>query len=185
MEKTLSDHALPLIFEPNEGDKADDPLTWKRANPLLADNIFQMEGYRTAYEDSQKGLEEQINFKIKILNQYEAGSDSYLSIDQIDDAMLEERIDMDPNIYCWVGIDDTIRKDLGAITTIQLREGIWYVDTKFFSTHKRIDYMTRVRRLAIYIKAVEDGDLIPMGNETKDSDMLMKYIHDNLSLIHI
>ena len=177
--KEVADHCLPLLFEPDPNDKMDDPLTWAKSNPLLADGVFSIKGYEQAYQDSNKSWDEQISFKTKILNQYVANSDSYLDDKEIQDAMLPEPLGfrMDKDVY--IGIDDTLRKDLGCITMIQERDGIWYVDSKFFATNKRIDYHTKIIRSSTWYDALSDGHVIPMGQEQKDSDMLMSYLKEH------
>ena len=94
----VDDHCLPLIFEPDVNDEASNPLAWSKANPLLADGVFSISGYEKAYQDSNKGWDEQINFKTKILNQYAASSDSFLDNREIDDAMLKEPLEFDKGI---------------------------------------------------------------------------------------
>ena len=173
---TVPDHCLPMIFEPNEKDKPGDLIAWKRANPLLTAGVFKSHEFRQAYIDSKKSFDEAVNFKTKILNQYDSSSDRFVSDADIDRAMLKEPYEFDKNEQVFIGIDDTLKKDLGAITLLQRKGRIFYVDTIFFSTIQRINHMTKHVRSPFYINGVKEGKLIPMGDTVKDGEKLVAYL---------
>ena len=176
---TVPEHCLPMIFEPNEKDKPDNPLTWKRANPLLTAGVFKEHEFRQAYIDSEKSIEEGVSFKTKTLNQYASSSDSFLEDEEITDAIQSEPYTFNPLKQVFIGIDDTIKKDLGAITILQFNDGLWYADTTFFAPRTRIDHMVKRVRSPYYVKAYKEGKLVAMGDSIKDSNLLMDYFKNN------
>ena len=92
--------------------------------------------------------------------------------------MLATPYKFDPEVPCFMGIDDTVKKDLGCLVYIQFVEGILYVESKFFAPQKQTDLMIRQVRSCTYEEAVKTGGLVVMGDEAKDSDMLMELIDD-------
>lgn len=107
---------LPILFMAEASDQWDDPATWHKANPGLADGFISIEEFRDLVADARDRPQERYAFLQFNLNLWQAASrDPLFSMAIYDEGRADFVLDDLIELPCFVGVDLSVNGDLTAI----------------------------------------------------------------------
>lgn len=108
---------LPILFMADELDDWEDPATWHKANPGLADGFVSIEEFEIAVADARDRPLERREFLQFNLNIWQSFSRTPLFDMAVYDGGLDPHFDLHEleELPCWLGVDLSRSGDLTAI----------------------------------------------------------------------
>ena len=139
------DNHFIMLYIPDEGDRYDDPLTWRKVNPNLGVSVGLDYMEAECAEAKMKGGSTLAAFCVKNLNMWVDAPTVWIS----DDDVAANNADFDKSrldgAECWVGIDFARKTDIVAVCfwfpTFKAARWLFLVpEAKVAETEDRVDY---------------------------------------------
>lgn len=109
---------LPILFQADEGDKWDDPDTWKKANPGLIHGFPSKRGLQALVKEAEHRPADKAAFEQFNLNKWQANSrDPLFSMATYDSRKFEDDPADLEQLPAWVGVDLSVNGDTTAVVT--------------------------------------------------------------------
>ena len=141
------DNHFALLYIPDEGDRYDDPLTWRKVNPNLGVSLSEAYMEAECAEAKLKGGTTLNAFCVKNLNMWTDAPDVWIADDDVMCNGNGERLRLDAleGQECYVGIDLASKADLSAVAlwfpALRCVRWLYYVpEAKVAEMEDRVDY---------------------------------------------
>ena len=117
------DNHFIMLYEPDEGDRWDDPAVWQKVNPNYGVSLYQSYMECEYQEALKKGGTTLASFCTKNLNQWVDAPEVWISDDDV--AANGRGLDRASLVggECWVGIDLASKSDITAVA-------LWFPEQK-------------------------------------------------------
>ena len=112
--KEMDNHFI-MLYLPDEGDRWDDPETWRKVNPNLGVSLFESYMQSEAEEARLKGGTTLVSFQVKNLNMWVDAPDVWIPDDDV--VMNNAPFDVSglAGEECYVGMDLASKSDISAV----------------------------------------------------------------------
>lgn len=122
---------LPILFMADPSDQWDEPATWHKANPGLADGFVSVEEFENLVTDARDRPQERFAFLQFNLNIWQGASRSPLFNMDVYDSGKQPHFDLADleTLPCYLGVDMSLNGDLTAIVAA------WRHDDGSISVH--------------------------------------------------
>ena len=172
------------IYEPDEGDKDDDEVTWEKANPNYGvPGAVDPMTLRDRYEKCKLAETDLINFRIKNLDKWVLGSTRWANME----AWLDRCCDPFPigdleGRIAYGGLDLSSTSDFTSyvLTFPPVRPGEkWKQIYRAFIPEDRVTILTRQTRKPL-VEWIKQGYIIPTSGQVVDYAQVGAYIHSSM-----
>ena len=139
------DNHFIMLYIPDEGDRYDDPDTWRKVNPNLGVSVSEEYMAAECAEAKMKGGSTLAAFCVKNLNMWVDAPTVWIP----DKDVAENNADFDKSrlvgAECWVGIDFSRKTDITAVCFwfpgFKVARWLFFVpEAKIAETEDRVDY---------------------------------------------
>lgn len=112
----INEEYLPILFEPEDGDRWDDEAVWHKVNPGLAHGFPSLEGLRSLAKKAIDNPGDRYSFEQFNLNRWLGNSrDPLFNFDTYDACKVDETDAELAGLPCWLGVDLSRSGDLTAV----------------------------------------------------------------------
>ena len=171
------DSVFAHLFEPDLGDREDDPATWLKVHPHIGVTV-EMDYYERQYEAARReGADAMLAFRTKLLNIYaqnEARAWITRKVAQACSAQVD-LYSLDPMFDATIAIDLSKVDDLTAVTTALLddQNGRMTMITDYYFPAGALDGNPNAD---LYRRWATDGYLHLIDGPTMDYDVIYRHI---------
>ncbi|MEA5032314.1 MAG: terminase TerL endonuclease subunit [Sphaerochaeta sp.] len=184
-----SDRYWISIYEPDEGDKDDDPVTWEKANPNYGiPGAVDPDTLKDRYDKCKLSEADLIDFRIKNLNRWVMGSTRWANMEAwIDRCCTSFDLDSLQGRVAFGGLDLSSTSDFTSfvLTFPPIEPGEqWKQVYRAFIPEARITVLTRQTRQPLR-EWIKQGYIIPTPGQVVDYTKVGEYIHNQMTLYDI
>lgn len=112
--KEMDNHFI-MLYLPDEGDRWDDPETWRKVNPNLGVSLLESYMVAEAEEARLKGGTTLVSFQVKNLNMWVDAPDVWIPDDDVILNNAAFDVDALAGEECYVGMDLASKSDISAV----------------------------------------------------------------------
>jgi phage terminase large subunit-like protein len=184
-----SDRYWISIYEPDEGDRDDDPITWEKANPNYGvPGAVDPDTFRDRYDKCRLTEADMVDFRIKNLNKWTLGSSRWANMDAwLDRCCVPFDIDGLKGRIAYGGLDLSSSSDFTAFVLTfppvspgeQWKQVYWA-----FIPEDRVVALTRQLRQPLR-DWIRDGHVIPTPGPVVDYVMVGAHIRSCMAVYDI
>lgn len=174
------DNHFILLYVPDEGDRFDDPNTWRKVNPNLGVSVSERYMEEECAEAKMKGGSTLASFCVKNLNMWVDAPSVWIADDIVQSNNRPLNADELLGEECYVGIDMARKTDITAVAfwfpRFKTLKYLFVVpEAKVQELQDRVDY----RRWA------EQGWIVVSPGAVLDEDWWMSTVLKQLDLYHV
>ena len=142
--KEMDNHFI-MLYLPDEGDRWDDPETWRKVNPNLGVSLLESYMVAECEEAKLKGGTTLVSFQVKNLNMWVDAPDVWIPDDDVILNNAAFDVSLLANEECYVGMDLASKNDISAVALFfpkfNVARFLFVVpEEKVRETEDRVDY---------------------------------------------
>lgn len=186
-EEVNDDSWFVLIYEPDKGDKWDDPKVWTKVNPNYGISV-KKDYLENQFKEAQVSAERKDEFLAKHLNIFVRSSGTYFEKETVEKCLVEDLGDLS-GLDCVIGLDLSKTTDL---TCVSLNFPTFDDDGKtklkvkqmYFIPSEGIEAREKLENIP-YRNLVERGFVTLCDGKTIDYDMVLDYIKERSQIYSV
>jgi phage terminase large subunit-like protein len=176
-----------LIYEPDKGDKWDDPKVWEKVNPNYGISV-KKDYLENQFKEAQVSAERKDEFLAKHLNIFVRSSGTYFEKDVVEKCLVQDLGDLSGQ-ECVIGLDLSKTTDLTCVslnfpTHDENGKSMLKVKQMYFIPSEGIEAREKLENIP-YRNLVERGFVTLCEGKTIDYDMVLDYIKEQAQVYDI
>ncbi|NEX77380.1 terminase large subunit [Bacillus thermocopriae] len=176
-----------LIYEPDKGDKWDDPKVWEKVNPNYGISV-KKDYLENQFKEAQVSAERKDEFLAKHLNIFVRSSGTYFEKEIVEKCLVQDLGDLSGQ-ECVIGLDLSKTTDLTCVslnfpTHDENGKSLLKVKQMYFIPSEGIEAREKLENIP-YRNLVERGFVTLCEGKTIDYDMVLDYIKEQAQVYDI
>lgn len=176
-----------LIYEPDKGDRWDDPAVWAKVNPNYGISV-KKDYLMNQFKEAQVSAERKDEFLAKHLNIFVRSSGTHFERDIVEKCLVDDLGDL-TGMTCVVGLDLSKTTDLTCVSfnfpvVDESGKSKLKVKQMYFIPSEGLEAREKMENIP-YRHLVECGFVTLCEGKTIDQDMVLEYIKEQAQIYDI